>query len=100
MPALNKAGYGFYASGIMEQLAEVPFEQLVEEDYIWVGTPDDIVERIEGTRQICPGISEIGITVNAGGAPHWMAIKNQELFAAAVMPRVRAAAPSDVAQVA
>jgi alkanesulfonate monooxygenase SsuD/methylene tetrahydromethanopterin reductase-like flavin-dependent oxidoreductase (luciferase family) len=98
--ALNRAGYGFYASGIMEQLAEVPFEQLVEEDYVWVGTPDDIVERIEETRQICPGISEIGITVNAGGAPHWMAIKNQELFAAAVMPRVRAAAPSDVAQVA
>ncbi len=26
------------------------------------------------------------ITVNAGGAPHWMAIKNQELFAHAVMP--------------
>jgi hypothetical protein len=84
----------------MEQLAEVPFEQLVEEDYVWVGTPDDIVERIEETRRICPGISEIGITVNAGGAPHWMAIKNQELFAAAVIPRVRAAAPSDVAQVA
>ena len=97
--ALGKAGYGFYASGIMEQLAEVPFEQLVEEDYVWVGTPDDIVERIEETRGICPGISEIGITVNAGGAPHWMAIKNQELFASSVMPRVRAAAPAGVAQV-
>ena len=35
----RKAGYGFYAAGIMEQLAEVPFEQLVEEDYVWVGTP-------------------------------------------------------------
>jgi hypothetical protein len=56
-----------------------------------VGTPDDVVERIAETRKICPGISEIGITVNAGGAPHWMAIKNQELFAAAVMPRVRSA---------
>ena len=44
--ALGKAGYGFYASGIMEQLAEVPFEQLVEEDYVWVGTPDEIIERI------------------------------------------------------
>ena len=49
--ALGKAGYGFYASGIMEQLAEVPFEQLVEDDYVWVGTPDDIVERIEETRK-------------------------------------------------
>ena len=57
--ALGKAGYGFYAAGIMEQLAEVPFEQLVEEDYVWVGTPDDIVERIEETQKICPGITEI-----------------------------------------
>src|SRR4029450_5960669 len=69
-------------SGIMEQLADVPFEQLVEDDYVWVGTPDDIVERIAETRKICPGVSEIGITVNAGGAPHWMAIKKQEVSAA------------------
>jgi alkanesulfonate monooxygenase SsuD/methylene tetrahydromethanopterin reductase-like flavin-dependent oxidoreductase (luciferase family) len=97
---LNKAGYGFYAAGIMEQLAEVPFEQLVEEDYVWVGTPDDVVERIEETRQLCPGISEIGITVNAGGAPHWMAIKNQELFASEVMPRVPDVVPVGAAKAA
>ena len=84
----------------MEQLAEVPFEQLVEEDYVWVGTPDEIVERIEETRKLCPGITEIGITVNAGGAPHWMAIKNQELFASEVIPRVPAAVPAEAARVA
>jgi hypothetical protein len=78
----------------MEQLAEVPYEQLIEDDYVWVGTPDDIVERIARTRELCEGIREIGITVNGGGAPHWMAVKNQELFAAEVMPRVRAATPA------
>jgi alkanesulfonate monooxygenase SsuD/methylene tetrahydromethanopterin reductase-like flavin-dependent oxidoreductase (luciferase family) len=88
---LLKAGYGFYAAGIMEQLAEVPFEQLVEEDYVWVGTPAEVVQRIRETQEVCPGISEIGITVNAGGAPHWMAVKNQELFAAEVMPHFREA---------
>ena len=36
--------------------------------------------------------------MNAGGAPHWMAIKNQELFAAAVMPRVRSASSAELAQ--
>jgi hypothetical protein len=82
---LVKAGYGFYAAGIMEQLNDVPYEQLVEEDYIWVGTPADVIERIEQTLEVCPGIKEIGITVNAGGAPHWMAVKNQELFAHEVM---------------
>ena len=85
--ALNAAGYGFYAAGIMEGLAEIPYEQLIEEDYIWVGTPDDIAERIEQTLELCEGIQEIGITVNAGNAPHWMAIKNQELFATEVAPR-------------
>ena len=72
----------------MESLGQIPFEQLVEEDYVWVGTPQDILERIAATRELCEGVTEIGITVNAGGAPHWMAIKNQELFAHAVMPHV------------
>jgi alkanesulfonate monooxygenase SsuD/methylene tetrahydromethanopterin reductase-like flavin-dependent oxidoreductase (luciferase family) len=85
---LVKAGYGFYASGIMESLVELPFEQLVADDYVWVGTPADILERIAATREVCEGVTEIGITVNAGGAPHWMAIKNQELFAHEVVPRV------------
>ena len=83
---LIKADYGFYAAGIMEQLNDLPFEQLVEEDYIWVGTPAEVTERIEQTLRACEGIKEIGITVNAGGAPHWLAIKNQELFASRVMP--------------
>lgn len=85
---LVKAGYGFYASGIMESLTQIPFEQLVADDYVWVGTPADILERIAATRKLCDGVTEIGITVNAGGAPHWMAIKNQELFARRVMPYV------------
>ena len=85
---LVKAGYGFYTAGIMESLGALPFEQLVEEDYVWVGTPQDILERIRATRELCEGVTEIGITVNAGGAPHWMAIKNQELFAHDVMPHV------------
>ena len=84
--ALNAAGYGFYAAGIMEGLAEIPFEKLIEDDYVWVGTPAQIIERIETTRTVCEVLTEIGITVNAGGAPHWMAIKNQELFAKTVIP--------------
>jgi alkanesulfonate monooxygenase SsuD/methylene tetrahydromethanopterin reductase-like flavin-dependent oxidoreductase (luciferase family) len=85
---LVKAGYGFYTSGIMESLGELSFEQLVADDYVWVGTPADIRERIAATRELCEGVTEIGITVNAGGAPHWMAIKNQELFARDVIPHV------------
>jgi alkanesulfonate monooxygenase SsuD/methylene tetrahydromethanopterin reductase-like flavin-dependent oxidoreductase (luciferase family) len=96
---LVKADYGFYAAGIMESLNELSFEQLVDEDYVWVGTPAEIVERIEATREVCPGIGEIAITVNAGGAPHWMAIKNQELFAAQVIPHFQPAATQATASV-
>ena len=84
---LNKAGYGFYTAGIMEGLTEIPYDRLIEDDYVWVGTPDDVIARIEETLEVCQGVKEIGITVNAGGAPHWMAVKNQELFAERVMPR-------------
>lgn len=86
---LLKAGYGFYAAGIMESLVEIPYEQLIEDDYVWVGTPDEIADRIRATQELCEGISEISITVNPGGVEHWKAIKQQELFAARVIPQFR-----------
>lgn len=95
---LKAAGYGFYASGIMESLLEIPFEKLVEDDFVWVGTPDDIAERIDETIEVCEGLKEIAITVNAGGAPHWMAVKNQQLFAEQVAPRFRGGLPLTAAQ--
>ncbi len=85
---LEAAGYGFYASGLMQSLLQIPFEKLVEDDFVWVGTPDDIAARVDDVIRACPGLKEVGITVNAGGAPHWMAIKNQQLFAEQVIPRV------------
>ena len=74
-----------------------PYEQLIEDDYVWVGTPADVIERIEATlRGLRRASTEIAITVNAGGAPHWMAIKNQELFAAAGDAALRGAAATRV----
>jgi alkanesulfonate monooxygenase SsuD/methylene tetrahydromethanopterin reductase-like flavin-dependent oxidoreductase (luciferase family) len=91
---LNSAGYGFYTAGILEQLAETPYEEMVGGDIVWVGTPEDVIERIEAVRDVCEGLTEISITVNAGGADHWQAIKNQELFASRVIPHFKAAAKS------
>ena len=42
--------------------------------------------RIQDVLEVCEGVTEISITVNAGGADHWQAIKAQELFARDVMP--------------
>jgi alkanesulfonate monooxygenase SsuD/methylene tetrahydromethanopterin reductase-like flavin-dependent oxidoreductase (luciferase family) len=86
---LNAAGYGFYASGIMEKLAATPYDDMIAGDIVWVGTPDDVVQRIRETIDVCEGLTEIAITTNPGGVDHWKAIKAQELFAQHVIPRVQ-----------
>ena len=72
--------------GIMEQLAATPYDEMISGDVVWVGTPQDVIERIEQTIEVCEGLSEVAITVNPGGIEHWKAIKTQELFADRVMP--------------
>jgi len=89
--ALNKAGYGFYASGIMEKLAATPYDEMIDGDIVWVGTPDDVIKRVEETIQVCDGLTEIAITANPGGVDHWKAIKAQELFAQHVIPHFNCA---------
>jgi alkanesulfonate monooxygenase SsuD/methylene tetrahydromethanopterin reductase-like flavin-dependent oxidoreductase (luciferase family) len=86
---LEASGYQFYGSGIMEQLAQTPYRELIDSDVVWVGTPADVLERIEAVRELCEGLTEISITVNPGGAEHWKALKAQELFAAEIMPRLQ-----------
>ena len=66
---------------------------MIEGDIVWVGTPQDVIERIEAVRDVCEGLTEVSITVNAGGFEHWQAIKAQELFASRVMPHFREEAP-------
>jgi alkanesulfonate monooxygenase SsuD/methylene tetrahydromethanopterin reductase-like flavin-dependent oxidoreductase (luciferase family) len=86
---MEAAGYGFYLAGILEQLAETPYDEMIDKDIVWVGTPGDVIERIEAIRDVCEGLTEISITVNAGGFSHWQAIKAQELFADRVMPHFK-----------
>ena len=71
----------------MEQLAATPYEEMIDGDIVWVGTPDD-VDRPASQRciEVCEGLTEIAITANPGGFAHWQAIKTQEIFADAVAP--------------
>jgi alkanesulfonate monooxygenase SsuD/methylene tetrahydromethanopterin reductase-like flavin-dependent oxidoreductase (luciferase family) len=87
---MEASGYGFYISGIMEKLAQTPFEEMIDGDIVWVGTPSKVIERIEAVRDVCEGLTEVSITVNPGGFAHWQAIKAQELFADTVMPHFKA----------
>ena len=88
---MNASGYGFYISGIMQQLAATPYDEMIDGDIVWVGTPDDVIERIEAIRDVCEGLTEVSITVNPGGFAHWQAIKAQELFADLVIPHFKSA---------
>ena len=94
---LEAAGFGFYGSGILENLANMPYQEMIDGDVIWVGTPQDVIDRIEEVRSVCEGLTEISITVNPGGMPHWKAIKAQELFADTVMPHFRGAGAGEAA---
>ena len=83
---LEAAGYGFYASGIMENFSDMPYDEMIKDDIVWVGTPNDIIERIEAVQKLCAGLTEVAITVNPGGVEHWKTIKTQEMFAHHVIP--------------
>ena len=52
---LEAAGYGFYASGIMENFSDMPYDEMIKNDIVWVGTPQDIIERIEAVQELCAG---------------------------------------------
>ena len=91
---LESSGYGFYASGIMEQLSDMPYDAMIANDVVWVGTPKDVIDRIEAVRELCAGLTEVAITVNPGGVEHWKSIKTQELFAQHVMPHFAASRAS------
>jgi hypothetical protein len=91
---LESSGYGFYASAIMEQLSDMPYDEMIANDVVWVGTPKDVIDRIEAVRELCAGLTEVAITVNPGGVEHWKTIKTQELFAQHVMPHFAAARAS------
>jgi flavin-dependent trigonelline monooxygenase, oxygenase component len=95
---LERSGYGFYVAGILEGLAATPYEEMIDGDIVWVGTPNDIIERIEAVRDVCEGLTEVSITVNAGGFEHWQAIKQQELFAARVIPHFQEGARAEPAE--
>jgi alkanesulfonate monooxygenase SsuD/methylene tetrahydromethanopterin reductase-like flavin-dependent oxidoreductase (luciferase family) len=85
---LRAKGYGFYASGALESLAKLTYEEIVEQEIGFIGTPEKVVRQV-GSLQEKGGIGELAIVSNFGGLEHWKSIKTQELFARKVMPAFR-----------
>ena len=94
---LRMKGYGFYASGALESLTKLTYEEIVDQEIGFIGTPAKVIRQIENLRSK-GGIAELAIVSNFGGLDHWKSIKTQQLFAEKVMPAFRgsesAAAPA------
>lgn len=92
---LRAKGYGFYASGALESLAKLTYDEIVGQGVAFIGTPRDVIAQIRELRKV-EEIAEFAVVANFGGMDNWKSIKTQELFARHVMPAFRAA-PASVA---
>lgn len=82
---LERAGYGFYASGTLEALARLSVDEVIEKEIVLVGTPEQVAEQVDRIRKV-PGVGEFAMIVNFGGIEHEKALKTLDLFARRVMP--------------
>ena len=87
---LAAKGYGFYASGALESLTRLTYEEIVEQEIGFIGAPEKVVAQVRSL-EAKGGIGELAIVANFGGLEHWKSIKTQEMFARHVMPAFRKA---------
>jgi alkanesulfonate monooxygenase SsuD/methylene tetrahydromethanopterin reductase-like flavin-dependent oxidoreductase (luciferase family) len=85
---LRAKGYGFYASGALESLTKLSYEQIVEQEIGFIGSPEKVIRQV-GELKSKGGIGELAIVSNFGGLEHWKSIKTQHMFAKHVMPAFR-----------
>jgi alkanesulfonate monooxygenase SsuD/methylene tetrahydromethanopterin reductase-like flavin-dependent oxidoreductase (luciferase family) len=90
---LRAKGYGFYASGALESLTRLTYDEIVDQEIGFIGTPEKVIRQIRDL-QSKGGIGELAIVTNFGGLEHWKSIKTQQLFADRVMPAFRGNAAS------
>jgi len=69
---------------------DLTYEELLEERYIIVGSPETVIERLtEFTDDLGAGIV-LGAGGHMGSMPHWLVMKNTQLMAEEVIPHFRA----------
>ena len=85
---LRAKGYGFYASGALESLTKLTYDQIVEQEIGFIGTPEKVIRQVQNLQEK-GGIGELAIVSNFGGLDHWKSLKTQQLFADRVIPAFR-----------
>jgi alkanesulfonate monooxygenase SsuD/methylene tetrahydromethanopterin reductase-like flavin-dependent oxidoreductase (luciferase family) len=85
---LRSKGYGFYASGALESLTKLTYDEIVDQEIGFIGTPAKVIRQIQNLQEK-GGIGELAIVSNFGGLDHWKTLKTQQLFADRVIPAFR-----------
>src|SRR5438552_3626218 len=78
----------FYTSGALESLTKLTYDEIVEQEIGFIGTPEKVIRQVEALQQK-GGIGELAIVSNFGGLEHWKSIKTQHMFAKHVIPAFR-----------
>jgi len=82
-------GFAHYASGAMQALRDVTYEDAVGQGIAFVGAPDAVARGLSRFMRE-DGIGEIAIVAGFGGLPRACVLRTQELFAKRVIPALRA----------
>jgi alkanesulfonate monooxygenase SsuD/methylene tetrahydromethanopterin reductase-like flavin-dependent oxidoreductase (luciferase family) len=85
---LLESNYAFYAGEIMELLPRLSYEEIVTQDYAFVGTAKQVLEQCAALKRAVD-VDEILIISHYGDIEMWKALRTQELFARDVIPRLR-----------
>jgi alkanesulfonate monooxygenase SsuD/methylene tetrahydromethanopterin reductase-like flavin-dependent oxidoreductase (luciferase family) len=73
----------------MKKLWELSYDELVADQYIIVGSPATVAEKLARyTDELGAGL-HVAASMQVGDMPHWKVVKNMTLFATEVMPHFR-----------
>ena len=85
---LKEAGYGFYASDLLQQMKQLSYDDIIDQEMVFVGTPQKVANQLTDLHDKWQ-FDEFSIVSHYGDiAPH-QAYRNQELFARRVIPAFR-----------
>ena len=77
-----------YAGEMMELLPRLSYEEIVTQDYAFVGTAERVLEQCLALKRAVD-VDEILIISHYGDIEIWKALRTQELFARDVIPKLR-----------
>ena len=86
---LLESNYAFYAGEIMELLPRLSYEEIITQEYAFVGTAERVLEQCIALKRAVD-VDEILIIPHYGDIEIWKALRTQELFAREVIPKLRA----------